>query len=241
MSRLADEYGLDVWIWYPAMDRDYGNPKTVEFAAQGVGAGLQEALPRIDAIFVPGGDPGHTQPKHLMALLEKQTALLHKYHPKAQMWVSPQSFNQAWLDEFYEIVQSRARMAGRHRVWPAGAREPAGTAPRRFRPAIRFATIPTSRTAASANIRCPTGTWRTRSRRAARHQPAAAGRGHDLSPVAAIHDRLSHLFRRLQRRRQQGRVERAGLESRRPGGSTSCASSAATTLATTTPRILPRA
>src|SRR5438132_48194 len=32
MSRLADEYGLDVWIWYPAMDRDYADGKTVEFA-----------------------------------------------------------------------------------------------------------------------------------------------------------------------------------------------------------------
>jgi len=34
MSRLADEYGLDVWIWYPAMDPDYGDPKTVEFRSR---------------------------------------------------------------------------------------------------------------------------------------------------------------------------------------------------------------
>ena len=32
MSRLLDDYGLDVWIWYPAMDQDYSNPTTVEFA-----------------------------------------------------------------------------------------------------------------------------------------------------------------------------------------------------------------
>src|SRR3954468_8501719 len=32
MSRIIDEYGLDVWIWYPAMDKDYSDPKTVEFA-----------------------------------------------------------------------------------------------------------------------------------------------------------------------------------------------------------------
>ncbi len=111
MSRLADEYGLDVWIWYPAMDRDYGNPKTVEFALK-EWEQVYKALPRIDAIFVPGGDPGHTEPKHLMALLEKQTALLHKYHPKAQMWVSPQGFNQAWLDQFYEIVNREPEWLG---------------------------------------------------------------------------------------------------------------------------------
>lgn len=104
MSRLCDDYGLDVWIWYPAMDRDYSSPATVEFALKEWGE-VYRKLPRIDAIFVPGGDPGHTQPKHLMALLEKQTALLHRFHPKAQMWVSPQSFNAEWLQEFLDILQ----------------------------------------------------------------------------------------------------------------------------------------
>jgi hypothetical protein len=103
MSRLLDEYGLDVWIWYPALDKDYSDPKTVEFALNEWGEVFQK-LPRIDAVFVPGGDPGHTQPKFLMALLEKETELLHRYHPKAQMWVSPQGFDQAWLDEFLEIL-----------------------------------------------------------------------------------------------------------------------------------------
>ena len=91
MSRIADEYGLDVWIWYPAMDKDYADPKTVEFALKEWGEVFRQ-LPRIDAVFVPGGDPGHTEPKHLLALLEKQTASLRKFHPKAPMWVSPQSF-----------------------------------------------------------------------------------------------------------------------------------------------------
>lgn len=104
MSRLADDYGLDVWIWYPAMDKDYSDPKQVEFALA-EWEQVYKKLPRIDVIFVPGGDPGHTQPKHLMALLEKQTELLRKYHRKAQMWVSPQSFNKTWLDEFYDIVR----------------------------------------------------------------------------------------------------------------------------------------
>jgi hypothetical protein len=104
MSKLADDYGLDVWIWYPAMDKDYSDPKTVEFALREWGEVFSK-LPRIDAVFVPGGDPGHTPPKYLMTLLEKQTRNLHRYHPKAQMWVSPQSFNQAWLDEFLDQLE----------------------------------------------------------------------------------------------------------------------------------------
>jgi hypothetical protein len=104
MSRIADDYGLDVWIWYPALDKDYGEPGLVDFALQ-EWEGVFEKLPRIDAVFVPGGDPGHTQPKHLMALLEKQTANLRRHHPRAQMWVSPQGFTKEWMDEFYGILR----------------------------------------------------------------------------------------------------------------------------------------
>lgn len=103
MSRLADDYGLDVWIWYPAMDKDYSDPDTVEFAIK-EWAEVFKALPRIDAVFVPGGDPGHTEPKYLLALLEKQTQNLHRYHPRAEMWMSPQSFNQEWMDEFFGLM-----------------------------------------------------------------------------------------------------------------------------------------
>src|SRR5262249_29370530 len=62
-------------------------------------------LPRIDAVFVPGGDPGHTAPKVLFALLEKQTKILRGHHPKAQMWMSPQSFDKKWMDEFLEAIR----------------------------------------------------------------------------------------------------------------------------------------
>ncbi|MEO6237001.1 MAG: hypothetical protein ABIQ52_08375, partial [Vicinamibacterales bacterium] len=103
MSRLGDEYGQDVWIWYPALDKDYADPKQVEFALK-EWADVVSKLPRVDAIFVPGGDPGHTQPRHLMALLERQTASLRRFHPKLQMWMSPQGFTKAWMDEFYQIL-----------------------------------------------------------------------------------------------------------------------------------------
>ncbi|MBZ5590953.1 MAG: glycoside hydrolase family 20 zincin-like fold domain-containing protein [Acidobacteriia bacterium] len=104
MSRLANEYGLDVWIWFPAMELDYANPQTVAAELREWGEVFSK-LPRVDAVFVPGGDPGHSPPKVLMAFLEKETELLHRSHPKAQMWMSPQGFNQQWLDEFYAILR----------------------------------------------------------------------------------------------------------------------------------------
>jgi len=113
MSRICDNYGLDVWIWYPAMDKDYANPATVDLALKEWGEVFRR-LPRVDHVFVPGGDPGHTHPRHLMALLEKQTENLRRSHPKAQMWVSPQSFDRAWMGEFLDILhkQQPAWLAG---------------------------------------------------------------------------------------------------------------------------------
>jgi hypothetical protein len=111
VSRICDRYGLDVWIWYPAMDKDYSDPATVEFALK-EWEQVYRRLPRIDYLFVPGGDPGHTQPKYLFALLEKQTALLRKYHPKAQMWMSPQSFGKDWIEEFYGLMKSEPAWLG---------------------------------------------------------------------------------------------------------------------------------
>jgi sugar phosphate isomerase/epimerase len=82
MSRIADSYGLDVSVWYPAMDKDYSDPQTVAKALDEWEA-VFKMVPRIDVVFVPGGDPGHTEPKYLLALLQKQKVGLRKYHPKA--------------------------------------------------------------------------------------------------------------------------------------------------------------
>jgi hypothetical protein len=103
MSGIADSYGLDVWIWYPAMDKDLSDAPTVSKALEEWEA-IFKMLPRVDAVFVPGGDPGHTEPKYLLNLLQKQKAGLRRHHPKAQMWVSPQSFSADWMEEFFSIV-----------------------------------------------------------------------------------------------------------------------------------------
>ena len=104
MSRIADSYGLDVWIWYPAMARDNSDAATVEREVKAWGE-IFAMLPRVDAVFVPGGDPGHTEPKYLLALLEKQKKNLLQYHPKGTMWVSPQGFSKDWMQEFMGILR----------------------------------------------------------------------------------------------------------------------------------------
>jgi len=104
MSRLLDDYGLDVWIWYPAMDKDYSDSATVAAALTEWDAVFRK-LPRLDAVFVPGGDPGHTPPPVLMPFLARVAEVLHRSHPRAGLWVSPQGFNQEWLDQFLNILK----------------------------------------------------------------------------------------------------------------------------------------
>lgn len=110
-SRIADEYGQDVWIWYPALDKNYGDPKDIAFALKEWEV-VYRRLPRIDYMFVPGGDPGHTRPVHMFDLLEQQTALLKKYHPQAEMWMSPQSFDAEWMEEFFGLMEKEPEWLG---------------------------------------------------------------------------------------------------------------------------------
>ncbi len=112
MSQIADDYGLDVWIWYPAIDGDYSDPKVVENSLREWGEVIAK-LPRVDAIFVPTGDPGNTRPGILMPLLEKQTEQLKKHHPKATMWISIQGLIKPWFDEMIGIL-------GKEPAWLTG-------------------------------------------------------------------------------------------------------------------------
>ncbi|CAN5629452.1 hypothetical protein BH10ACI4_BH10ACI4_07990 [soil metagenome] len=108
LSAIIDHYGLDCSIWYPAMDKDYADPATIEHAVAEWGE-IFRALPRVDAVFVPGGDPGHTPPRYLFSLLEREAAELRRTHPKAQMWVSPQGFDAVWLSDFYNLLEAHPK------------------------------------------------------------------------------------------------------------------------------------
>jgi hypothetical protein len=111
MSQLAADYGLDVWIWFPAIDDDYTDEQTVNAALLEWGEVFRN-LPKIDVVFVPGGDPGDTHPAILLPFMEKQKKNLNKYHLKAQIWVSPQGFDRrsknrdGWLKAFLNILQN---------------------------------------------------------------------------------------------------------------------------------------
>jgi hypothetical protein len=109
MSRLADDYGLEVWIWYPPMELvEDGEPDTatVERALEERDR-LFRQLPRVDAVFVPSGDPGDVDPRVLLPFVEKMKEVLNRSHPEATIWVSPQNYgdDDDWLEPFLDILQ----------------------------------------------------------------------------------------------------------------------------------------
>ena len=112
-AEIIDSYGMDVWIWYPNMAEDYTQPQSIREELQ-EREDIFKRLKRIDAVFVPGGDPGDLNPDILFAWLGKVADVLNRYHPRAKIWVSPQAFRptKEWLDAFYRNVNLKQPWLG---------------------------------------------------------------------------------------------------------------------------------
>lgn len=113
-SRICDEHGLDVWIWFPVMQDDYTDPAQVRRELE-IWREYLSVLPRLNGIFVPGGDPGHTPAPLLLQLLAQLAAVVEELHPGARIWISPQGFSEEELEHFL------AYLAEEQPDWVGGA------------------------------------------------------------------------------------------------------------------------
>ncbi|MET3472634.1 hypothetical protein ABIC78_003175 [Novosphingobium sp. 1529] len=104
-ARAAHALGLQVALYYPLL-RDYKRPGDVT-AEQADFAALVADFPALDAVYFPGGDPGHTAPAPLFAVLGQLAAPLHARFPAAEMLVSSQGFDAAGFDAFVAQVRQR--------------------------------------------------------------------------------------------------------------------------------------
>ena len=85
ISRVCQKYGLDYWIWTPA-EVDLTDPAAYQKELQRDEA-FYSHCPKLDNVFVPGGDPGSNHPKYLLPFLKKLSEILKKYHPSTGMSV----------------------------------------------------------------------------------------------------------------------------------------------------------
>ena len=88
------------------MAKDYSDPRTIESELR-VWGDVFSKLPQVDELFVPGGDPGHTDPAVLFPFLARVAEVLHRTHPHAGIWVSAQGFNADQMRRFYALVAAR--------------------------------------------------------------------------------------------------------------------------------------
>ena len=112
-AKICKSYGLDVWMWYPNMGSDYSSPDSIKFELA-EREKIFQSLPKLDALFVPGGDPGDLEPDPLFKWLDKEAEVLHKYHPEAKIWVSPQAFKPGtvWYANFFAHINKKPEWLG---------------------------------------------------------------------------------------------------------------------------------
>lgn len=103
MSELCRKYDMDYWVWTPATF-DLKN-KEKRAADIELHESFYKAVPKLDHIFFPGGDPGDNHPSDVMPFLHELQQKLVKYHPKAKMWISLQGFDAEQIDYFYEYLK----------------------------------------------------------------------------------------------------------------------------------------
>ena len=102
LSKLLRDYGLKVWIWLAPSEKTI-TPETAPAVLDNCRA-LFEQCASIDAIFVPGGDPGDTPPEILLPLLKDIAALLRTSHPGAEVWMSNEDMSHEWNATLFESL-----------------------------------------------------------------------------------------------------------------------------------------
>lgn len=107
-SAKADEFDLDVSLWYP------NSEETIDEALKNRERFFSES-PRIDVVFPPGGDPGELQADDFINRVKEISHCLKSIHPNAKMYPSaqaPHSYKD-WGDIFIkEMTQEPSEIDG---------------------------------------------------------------------------------------------------------------------------------
>lgn len=104
ISEICKAYDQDYWVWTPVtFDLTDTQKRTAELNLH---EDMYKKCPRLDHIFIPGGDPGDNHPKDVMPFLKDLHDRLVKYHPKAKIWLSLQGFSVEQVDYFYQYLKA---------------------------------------------------------------------------------------------------------------------------------------
>ncbi len=93
LGEICARYDIDHWAWTPVEfsldDLPLRNAALAQHEA------FYQTTTRLDAVFVPGGDPGENPPELVIPFLEDLAPRLKQHHPQAKIWLSLQDFDAA--------------------------------------------------------------------------------------------------------------------------------------------------
>ena len=104
MSEICQRYDQDYWVWTPA-DFDLADAASRAKALKDHEE-LYKACPRLDGVFIPGGDPGENHPSLVLPFMKDLSVLLARHHPKAKMWLSLQGFRGDRAEYVYQFLDA---------------------------------------------------------------------------------------------------------------------------------------
>ena len=102
IAEICQRYGMDHWVWIPA-DFDLTDAKRRAQALDALEAQFA-GWARLDAVFIPGGDPGDNPADLLVAYAADMAERMNKHHPKAKIWISLQGFDKEQTGAFHRYV-----------------------------------------------------------------------------------------------------------------------------------------
>ncbi len=102
LGDICEKYGVAYWVWTPATV-DLTDPEKRAAHLAEHEAYYKEST-HLDAVFFPGGDPGHNHPRDVLSFLEDISELLAKYHPETEIWMSLQGFNEERIEFFFDWI-----------------------------------------------------------------------------------------------------------------------------------------
>lgn len=100
VAEICDEIDLDVSVWHPTYSKESdAEVKEKIFDYYG-------KIKRLDALFIPGGDPGDMMPKDFFKRCELIKSTLAEIHPETKLWVSAQAPHEYpdWGEKFTEEI-----------------------------------------------------------------------------------------------------------------------------------------
>lgn len=120
-SAAAEEFDLDVSCWIPNED-DEINDEELALERKKI---IFETLPRLDRVFIPGGDPGSMEGDAFVERGLKISELLKRTKPLAQLWLSAQAPHSKpdWGDRFLAEIKKEpdgvdGLIMGPNHAWP---------------------------------------------------------------------------------------------------------------------------